>query len=59
MDNHCGGGYIGVELNKVSSIEVLGQLMLGIDFENLRMKKKGLRKRKKERGIKQIEKASI
>jgi len=40
-------------------MEVLGQLRLGINPGNLRMKKKRLRRSKKERGTKQIDKAGI
>ena len=47
------------EADSIASIKILGQIMLGIGLENLRTNKKMPRRRKKERGIKQTEKASI
>ena len=53
------GDCIGLEFDEVFPMEVLGQLRLGIDLGKLRMKMKKPRRRKKERGIKQIERAGI
>lgn len=50
---------IWLEPSKVTSIEVLDQLMPGIALANLRVKRKRPRRRKKERRIKQIEKDEI
>ena len=38
-----------IEVNQVASIEVLSQIMPGMDLGNLRKKKKRPRRRKKER----------
>ena len=53
------GGCIGLELDEVFPMEVLGQLRPGIDLGNLRMKMERPRRRKKERRMKQIERAGI
>ena len=45
--------------NEVFPIEILGQFILGIDLENLRMKKKRPRSRKKERRMIRIKKVGI
>ena len=54
-----GSGCSGLELDQVASIEVLGQIIPRIDLGNLRTKKKRPRRIKKERRIKQTEKAGI
>lgn len=54
-----GSGCIEFELDEIFPMEVLGQLRLGIDIGNLRMKMKRPQRRKKERGMKPIEKAGI
>ena len=48
-----------VDGNEIFSIEILGQFILGIDLENLRMKKKRPKSRKKERRMIRIEKVGI
>jgi len=48
-----------IEVDQVASIVVLNQIMPGMDLGNLRTKKKRPTRRKKERGMKQIEKVGI